>query len=58
MKPLFIGISGMTDNGEHDGNFYLIPNKIIFESGIQKISLRPKNIQKVMMTFTYNQKIF
>jgi len=58
IKPLMLGISGMTDNGEHDGNFYLIPNKVIFESGIQKVSLRAKNIQKVMMTFLYNQKIF
>lgn len=58
IKPLMLGISGMTDNGEHDGNFYLIPNKVIFESGIQKISLRAKNIQKVMMTFVYNQKVF
>ncbi|MEI6426170.1 MAG: hypothetical protein WCO66_02335 [Candidatus Absconditabacteria bacterium] len=58
IKPLMLGISGMTDNGEHDGNFYLIPNKVIFESGIQKISLRAKNIQKVMMTFVYTQKIF
>jgi hypothetical protein len=48
----------MTDNGEHDGRFYLIPNKVIFDHGIQKISLRPKDIQKIMMTFIYNQKIF
>ena len=58
IKPLMLGISGMTDNGEHDGNFYLIPNKVIFESGIQKVSLIAKNIQKVIMTFLYNQKIF
>lgn len=58
IKPLMLGISGMTDNGEHDGNFYLIPNKVIFESGIQKISLRAKNIQKVMMTFLYNHQTF
>ena len=58
IKPLFLGISGMNDNGEHDGRFYLIPNKVIFEHGIEKISLRPKDIQKVVMTFAYNKNIF
>lgn len=58
IKPLFLGISGMNDNGEHDGRFYLIPNKVIFEHGIEKISLRPKDIQKVVMIFSYNKNIF
>lgn len=58
IKPLFLGISGITDNGEHDWKFYLIPNKVIFEHWIEKTSLRPKDIQKVVMSFVYNKDTF
>lgn len=56
IKPLFIGIAGITDNGEHNGMFYIIPNKVVLEAGIQKLELRPSSIQKVIIMATFNEK--
>lgn len=53
IKPLYLGLSGKNDNGEHTGEFFLIPNKLVRESTIVRIDLQKKAIKKVLLDIVF-----
>lgn len=58
IKPLYLGLSGKTETGEHTGEFFLIPNKMVRENTITKIDLKKKAIKKVSLDIVFNAEKF
>jgi hypothetical protein len=54
IKPLYLWLSGKNENGEHTGEFYLVPNKVVRESTITKIDLRKTAIKKVLVDIPFD----
>ena len=54
IKPLYIWLSGKNDNGEHTGEFFLVPNKIVWENTIIKIDLQKTAIKKVLLDIPFD----
>jgi hypothetical protein len=56
IKPLYLWLSGKNENGEHTGEFYLVPNKVVRENTITKIDLRKTAIKKVLVDIPFESE--
>lgn len=54
IKPLYIWLSWKNDNGEHTGEFFLVPNKLVRENAIIKVDLNKNAIKKVLLDLPFD----
>lgn len=54
IKPLHMWLSGKNDNGEHTGEFFLVPNKLVWENTITRIDLQKKAVKKVLLALPFD----
>ncbi len=54
IKPLYVWLSGKNDSGEHTGEFFQIPNKLVRENTITKIDLRKTAVIKGLLDIPFD----
>lgn len=56
IEPLYIGISGRNDDGDHTGVLFVIPNNKAREQTISKIKLGLRDYKKEVMRISFDMK--